>query len=115
MISSWASASGLPVSVCTSSASRARYRVRWDFQASSRCRRCRGVSPAHQAAASCARLTAVFTSASPHTGKVPMTSAVAGLSVSNVAADCAGPGVQVVVAIGLTVIDAGGSCRRRAQ
>jgi hypothetical protein len=44
-----------------------------------------------------------------------MTSAVAGLSVSNVAADCAGPGVQVVVAIGLTVIDAGGSCRRRAQ
>jgi hypothetical protein len=56
----------------------------------------------------------VFTSAAPLTGKVPMTSAVAGLSVSNVAADCAGPGVQVV-AIGLTVIDAGGSCRRRAQ
>jgi hypothetical protein len=36
-----------------------------------------------------------------------MTSAVAGLSVSNVAAECAGPGVQVVVAIGLTVVKCG--------
>src|ERR1035441_1189507 len=36
MISSWASASGLPVSVCTSSASRAMYLVMWDFQARSR-------------------------------------------------------------------------------
>ena len=52
-ISSWASASGLPVSVCTSSASRPMYRVMCDFQASSRLPLL-PVRPAHQAAAWCA-------------------------------------------------------------
>ena len=78
-ISSLASPSGLPVSWCTSSDSRLRYRVRYDFQASSRSRRSFASSPAHHAAASRARCTAASTSAGPYTGKVAITSPVAGL------------------------------------
>ena len=62
------------------------YRIRCDFQASSRCRRSFQLSPAHQAPAAWARATVAATSASPQTGKVAMTSEVAGFSVSKVSA-----------------------------
>ena len=61
-ISSWASASGLPVSVCTSSASRPMYRVRYDFQASSRCLRPSSRAPPTTARPACARSTVASTS-----------------------------------------------------
>jgi len=81
------------------------YLVICDFQASSLVRRSLAGSPAHQAAARRARLTAARISCSPQTAKVAMTSEVAGLSESNVATDFAGSCVQVVVAIALTVIE----------
>jgi hypothetical protein len=80
------------------------YLVICDFQASSLSRRSFAGKPAHQAAARPARPTAAPISCSPQTGKVAMTSDVAGLSVSNVATDLAGSCVQVVV-IALTVIE----------
>jgi C4-dicarboxylate transporter len=89
------------------------YLVIWDFQASSRARRSLGDRPAHQAAAWCARSTAASISYSPQTGNVAITSDVAGLSVSNVVADLAGPCVQVVVvAIALTVVSPANSGRK---
>jgi hypothetical protein len=101
-ISSWASASGLPVSLCTSSASRPRYLVRCDFQA--RRRRCRPFQPssAHRAPAALARATAASTSAAPSTGKLAITSEVAGFTVSKVAAGRACVLPEVVVTIALT-------------
>ncbi len=102
-ISSWASASGLPVSVCTSSASRPMYLITCDFQASSRCRRSFQLSPAHHSAAAWARATVAATSASLQTGKVAMTSEVAGFSVSKVSV----LDVVVVVIIASTGITRG--------
>jgi len=98
MISSFASSSGLPVSSCTSCASRSRYLVRCDFQASSRIRRPAQPSPAHHAAASRARDTVASTSAAVCTGKLAITSSVAGFTVSNVSAEDLG----VMVTIALT-------------
>ena len=72
------------------------YRVMCDFQASSRTCRSFQDRPAHQAAAWWARSTVSATSASPKTGKVAMTSDVAGFSVSKVAAGRAWPCVHVV-------------------
>ena len=60
------------------------YRVRWDFQASSRSRRSCQPSPAHHVAASRARRTAAATSRSPSMGYVASTSPVAGFTDSNV-------------------------------
>jgi hypothetical protein len=88
------------------------YLVICDFQASSLSRRSFAGNPAHQAAAWCARSTVKWISCSPQTGKVAMTSDVAGFSVSNVSTDLAGPCVQVVVAIALTVIESSNSGRR---
>ena len=95
-ISSWASASGLPVSVCTSSARRPIYRVICDFQASSRACRSFQDRPAHQDAAWCACSTTAATSSAPNSGKVAITSDVAGLSVSKVSPGRAGPVVRSV-------------------
>ena len=85
MISSVASSSGLPVSSCTSWASRGMYLVRCDFQASSLARRPDQPSPAHHAAAWPAWATAASTSLRPCTGKVASTSPVAGFTVSSIA------------------------------
>ncbi len=74
------------------------YLVRYDFQASSRSRRSFQPRPAHHVAASRARRTAASTSPGPHTGKLAITSSVAGFTVSKVAADR----VDAVVTIALT-------------
>src|SRR5215470_7238560 len=66
--------------------------MRWDFQASSLFCRSFQPSPDHQAAASRARSTAASISAWPWTGKVAITSAVAGLTESKVSACVACPG-----------------------
>ena len=71
------------------------YLVTCDFQAISLACRSFQDSPAHQDAALRARSTAWSTSASPKTGKVSMTSDVAGFSVSKVAAGAACPWVHV--------------------
>jgi hypothetical protein len=84
MISSVASSRGLPVSSCTSWASRLMYLVRCDFQASSLIRRPAQPSPAHHTAASRAWATAASTSRRPCTGKVASTSPVAGFTVSSI-------------------------------
>ena len=67
------------------------YRVRCDFQASSRSRRSAKESPPHQAAAVRARRTARLTSRCPSIPYVASTSPVAGLTDSNVSRDCPTP------------------------
>jgi hypothetical protein len=84
MISSIASACGLPVSACTTSASCADLRVSTPFHRWSRSARPSNPSPAHQSAASRAMATAASTSAAVWTGWVPTTSSVAGFSESKV-------------------------------
>src|SRR5512132_2915725 len=68
----------------------------WDFQASSLVWRFFQPSPAHQAVASRVRSTAASTSARPWTAKVPITSEVAGLTVSKVSTCLACPCAHTV-------------------
>ena len=85
--------------------------MRWDFQASSLVCRSFQPSPDHQAAASRARSTVASTSARPWTGKVAITSEVAGLTESKVSVCLACPCVQTVfIALALAVIT-----RRRCE
>src|SRR5918999_4129282 len=84
IVSSWASASGLPVSSWISSATRPRERVSEPLKLSSRSRRSFQPSARHQWAASLARSTAARTACSSWTGCLPTTSPVAGLRDSNV-------------------------------
>ena len=97
-ISSVASSSGLPVSSCTSCASRPMYLVMCDFHASSRSRRSGQPSPAHHVAASRARRTAAATSRSPSTPNVASTSPVAGFRDSKVSRTVPQPGTVGVIA-----------------